>query len=252
MWQLIEGFEGKRPPTSARVLILRQIRLLTLSVSAIWFAAPVRADLITFTAGNLPPFDGVNITQGSHPVVGTVDGQQVDFTSSQSLSAPASGEAKVIAVDSKSKEIATTDLVISLDDKTQGFEKLILDAHLTKGKGGFGSGGDVYVTVKGIDKNGSAFELDNVKDPSGYSIGNGQNFLTVLANDGAFIKSVEISAAMGWTETKQVRMYSLGPLPSPPPPTHGPSGVPEPSSLAVAIFGALGLWGFKAWRRLSS
>ena len=102
MCQLIEDFEGKRRPTSARELMLRRIRLLILSVSAIGLAAPVRADLITFTSGNLPPFDGVNLTKGSHPVVGTVDGQQVDLTSSQSLSAPASGEAKIIAVDSKS------------------------------------------------------------------------------------------------------------------------------------------------------
>jgi hypothetical protein len=214
---------------------------------------PARADLITFTSGNLPPFDGVDITQGSHPVVGIVHGKQVDFTSSQSLSAPANGEAKIIAVDSKVKEIATTDLVISLGDKTQGFEKLIFDAHLTNGKGRFGSGGDVFVTVRGIDKSGSAFELDQVKDPSGYSIGNGQNFLTIVANDGAFIKLVEISAAKGWTETKQVRMDGLGLLPSPPPPPGGgPFSAPEPSSMVIATFGALGLWGFKARRRRSS
>jgi hypothetical protein len=216
---------------------------------------PAQASLITFMAGNVPPFGGVSITQGSHPVVGVVDGMQVDFTSVQSLSAPASGEAKVIAVDSKGKEVATTDLAIALDSKTQGFDKLIFDAHLTSGKGGFGGIGDVYLTVKGIDKLGNVFELDNVKDPGGFTIGKGENLLTIVANDGAVMTSVEITATKGWTETKQVRMDGLGPIPiplppPPPPPPQGPSPVPEPSTMGIALLGLIGIVG-RALRRQS-
>src|SRR4051812_20012854 len=72
MCQLFEDFHGKRPPSSARALMLRWIWLLILSVSAIWLDAHVGADLIALTSSNLPPFEGVNLTQGSHPVVGVV------------------------------------------------------------------------------------------------------------------------------------------------------------------------------------
>jgi hypothetical protein len=204
---------------------------------------PAQASLITFTPGNVPPFDGVNITKGSNPVVGIVDGLQVDFTSVQRLSSPASGEAKVIAVDSKGKEVATTDLGIALDSKTKGFDKLIFDAHLTSGKGSFGALGDVYLTVKGVDKSGHLFELDNVKDPSGFSIGKGENFLTIAANDGAVMTSVEITAAHGWTETKQVRMYGLDPIPDLPPPPPPVDPVPEPSTTAIALLALIGFAG---------
>jgi hypothetical protein len=214
---------------------------------------PAEGSLIEFSKGNDSPFDVVKIHEGSSPVGGDVDKLQVDFNSSQDLSAPTGG-AKVIAVapppkvknKPKPKEVATTDLMITLDSKTKGFDKLVFDAHLTSGKGGYGTPGDVFLTINGVDKSGNPFELDHVKDPAGYSIGKGENFLTIVATNGSIMTSVEIFAPYGWTETSHIEMYGLSKIPHHK--FNAPLHAPEPSTMAIALLGLIGFAGAGLYR----
>jgi hypothetical protein len=207
----------------------------TIAAAVLFVTAPVQASLISFSLGHHPPYDELAIKKGSHPVFGNADGWKVDFASLQSLSAPS--VAKIIAINSKGKEIATNDLVISLDKKTEGFSKLVFDSYLSTGKGGVGGGGAVYLTIKGVDKSGKAFEVDKIKDPGGYKIGKGANFLTIVAKDGALLTSVEIVGPRGWTETRQIGMDGFKKLPHG---KDGPHHAPEPSTMIIALLGVAG------------
>ncbi|MBI1915358.1 MAG: PEP-CTERM sorting domain-containing protein, partial [Planctomycetes bacterium] len=72
-----------------------------------------------------------------------------------------------------------------------------------------------------------------------YDLGNGNNFLTIVASNGEYILSVTVDAAGGFKDLKQPRISG--------------AAAPEPSTIALALVGVagLGLGGLRRLRRRS-
>src|SRR5262249_55326982 len=93
----------------------------------------------------------------------------------------------------------------------------------------------------------TAFGLDAAKNPeqksATFNLGNGSNFSTTVASLGEVLTKVNLTfspAESGITDLKQVRISGL----------EGAiiQSAPEPSSMAIAAFGALGMIGYGLWR----
>jgi hypothetical protein len=200
------------------------------AVLALTIAPSARAG-ITFTLGNHPQPGEENVlfktTQTGSLVTGFTNhtATEVDFSSTQTLFASAKGQAKIEAVDSKTGgQVPVTDLTIALAKGTYG--DLIMNPEIT---GGIGKKGDATVTVVAND---GTFHFT-------YGLGNGNNFLTIVATGGETILSTNISAPKGFTDLKQPRISGLG-------------SVPEPSTLGLAGTGLLSLLAAYGWRRRHS
>jgi len=173
---------------------------------------PSRADII-FTLGNNPQQPGeenvlLNKGTSGSTVSGTTNqsGTVVDFTSAtQTLSEPANGQARIEAVDASGNQVALSDIsAITLASGAPYFD-LIFNSHIG---GTIGTaGGTETVTV-----------LDNlgVTHPFSFSLGNGENFLTIVATNGQSIASTAISYPTGFTDLQQVRIsLSASVIPEP-------------------------------------
>ena len=124
-------------------------------------------------------------------------GLLVNFTSTQVLSEPANGQAKIEATNNGS-QVPVTDVSFSLANGT------FTDAIFNPFIGGIiGSPGDVTITVLGKDAMANPETLTET-----FSLKNGQNFLTVLALNGEVIDSISLSAitGFGFTDLRQVRI----------------------------------------------
>jgi len=186
---------------------------------------------VIFTLGNVPQPGEENVllnkgTSGS-TVSGTTNrsGTVVDFTSAtQTLSEPANGQARIEAIDSSGNQVAVSDIsAITLASGAPYFD-LIFNSHIG---GTIGTaGGTETVTV-----------TDNlgVAHPFSFTLGNGENFLTIVATNGESIASTAISYPTGFTDLRQVRI-SL-------------SAVPEPSTCVLAGTGMVSLLLADRWRR---
>ena len=158
---------------------------------------------ITFTLGNNPQPDEENVllnngTSGS-TVSGTTNqsGVTVNFISAtQILSEPSSGQARIEAT-SGGSQVALTD-ISSITSATGPFGDLIFNMFIGGTIGT--SGGTATISV-----------LDNLGGTSTFSetLGNGQNFLTVVASAGESIDSVAISYPVGFTDLRQVRISGI-------------------------------------------
>ena len=158
---------------------------------------------ITFTLGNNPQPGEENVllnngTSGSI-VSGTTNesGVTINFTSAtQILSEPSSGQARIEAT-SGGSQVALSD-ISSITSATGPFGDLIFNMFIGGTIGTSGAAATISV-------------LDNLGFTSTFSetLGNGQNFLTVVASAGESIDSVAISYPVGFTDLRQVRISGV-------------------------------------------
>jgi len=206
---------------------------------AFLFLSPLALNAsIIFTLGNNPSND-VNILLNSGATGTTVIGSPnmspgviVDFSSTQSLSEPSSGQARVAANPEGSP---LTNLTISLANGLT-YGDLIINPFI----GGLCAnctGGASTITVRAVSSNGTA-EAPAVF--TGLTVGNGNNFLTIVATGGESIVSTTISVAGGFNDLRQPRIS-------------GPFAAAVPESSTYLLIGVgLGLLGFLGRRRFRS
>ncbi len=188
------------------------VPLLTLIVSVAFSVITAKADSVTFTLGNNPQQDEENILLSSGLNGITVFGLtnqtqlQVAFSSTtDTLVEPSSGQARIEALDGLVNNIR-----ITIPNGT--FHDIILNPF-------FGSG-TADVTV--VTANNQVFNFS-------YTLGNGENFLTIVADPGTAIFSVTISASGGFTDLRQPRISGAE------------GNVPEPATMFLFGSGLLGI-----------
>ncbi|MFL1462179.1 hypothetical protein ACI6QG_08255 [Roseococcus sp. DSY-14] len=180
------------------------------AAAAISLAAPARADIV-FTIGNVPQTDE-NVLLNSGETGNTVFGETnqtstvVRFDSTQTITLPANGQARV--------EADMGDLTnVAISVPGFSFTSIIFNPR--------SGDGDLDVTVSASD---GVFGFS-------YPLGNGQNFLTITAINGETIFSVALSADDGFADLRQVRIGGLAAI----------VDVPVPMSLALFGMGLAGL-----------
>ena len=198
---------------------------------------------IVFTLGNNPSGE-VNILLNSGMTGNTVQGTLnslpgifVNFTSTQILTEPSSGQARVSANPEGSP---LTNVTISLANGGS-YGDLIINPFV----GGPGvcslcTGGASTITVNAISSSGIA---EAPVTFSGLTLGNGNNFLTIVATGGESIVSTSIVAPGGFDDLRQPRISG---------PFLGPGQllgtIPEPATYSFLLTGlgliALG-WKFR-------
>jgi len=192
---------------------IERLAVLSLVFGAVLLlsGARAKADSVTFTIGNNPQSDEENILLNSGATGTTVFGLtnqtnlQVAFSSTtDTLVEPSSGQARVEALDG-----LLNNITISVPNGT--FHDIILNPF-------FGSG-TANVTV--VTANNQTFTFS-------YSLSNGQNFLTIVADPGTAISSFTINAPGGFTDLRQPRISGAA------------SNVPEPATLLLFGMGLLG------------
>jgi len=188
----------------------------------VWPASS-RADII-FTLGNDPQPGEENVLLNKGTSGNTVFGETnqshilVQFDSPQTLFEPANGQARIEATDGNN-QIGLTDITITVPTGT--YTDLIFNPAIVGNIGVPGGTLNVDVTENNGDVSSFAYEL-----------GNGNNFLTIVATNGQLISSTSLSYSLaeGFSDLRQVRISGVqGQV------------IPEPSSLALAGIGGLGV-----------
>jgi len=182
------------------------------AIPAIFFlSSPVHAG-ITFTLGNNPQPDDENVQFNSNTSGTTVFGQTnqsgitVQFTSStNTLVASSNGQASVAA-----ESGSVTNITVSVPNGS--FQDLIVNP--------FNGSGTATITAIANEPGGGT-----QTSTFSYTLGNGQNFVTIVASSGESIASVTIDASGGFGDLRQPRISGVV--------------VPEPGTLT--IFAGLGM-----------
>ena len=181
-----------------------------LAATIVFAHGTARADAVTFTIGNNPQPDEENVLLNNGTTGTTVFGLtnqtqlQVAFSSTtDTLVEPSSGQARVEALDG-----LVNNITISIPGGT--FTDIIVNPF-------FGSG---TATVSVLTANSQTFTFS-------YTLSNGQNFLTIVADPGTLISSVTISAPGGFTDLRQPRIS-------------GAAAIPEPATIMLFGTGLLG------------
>jgi len=186
-----------------------------------------QADVV-FTTGNHPQPGEANVLLNSGgfgmTVTGTTNslpGVVVDFTSTELELEPSSGQARVSG---DPEHTPLTDMTISLAGGAT-YSDLIFNPFIG-GCHACVKGGTGTVTVDALDSHGVA-EMPSVFT---YTIGNGNNFLTITTTNGEKIVSTQIQDAGGsFDDLRQPRISGFGATP-----------VPEPSNYVPIMGLALG------------
>ena len=187
----------------------------TCLIAFVWWAciSTLQASVI-FDLGNHPQPDEVNILLNSGQSGTTVTGTSnffpnliVDFSSTQSLLAPSSGQARITG---NPTGTPLTNMIISLAGGLT-YSDLIINPFI----GGCSqciSGGTGTISVLAKDSHG------NLEPPAvfTYPIDNGNNFLTISTTNGERIVSTSIVNVGGsFHDLRQPRISGVGAIPEP-------------------------------------
>ncbi|WP_040674383.1 PEPxxWA-CTERM sorting domain-containing protein [Nitrobacter sp. Nb-311A] len=139
-------------------------------------------------------------------------GDRVTFTSNEALTVPASGAARISAVDG-----SLNNLEWHLSDPTLGYDLGVFNINVPNQNGGPATSVTVY-----------AYDQNNTEFSNTFNLGNGQNFFTVDSDDLQSITSIRFEAFGGIVDdVRQVRIDGITSI----------AAVPEPSTWAMMILG---------------
>ena len=176
-------------------------KLLLLITAAVLLPAVSWATII-FTLGNNPQpgEENVLLNQGeTGPIVTGSTNQShigVNFVSpaGQTLTIPANGQARIEAT-SGGNQVALSQIDFALAP----FTDAIFNMHIG---GTIGTSGGA-ATIKAFDNLGGTSSFTT-------TLGNGENFLTVVASNGESIVDIDIAYPTGFTDLRQVRISGAG------------------------------------------
>ena len=174
-----------------------------LPLAIVLFAPSLSRANLSITLGNNPQPSEENVLLNTgttgNAVLGTLNqsGLLVNFTSTQVLTEPSNGQARIEATNNSS-QVPVIDISFSLANGT--FTDAIFNSFIG---GTIGSPGDATITVDGKDAMANPETFTET-----FSLGNGQNFFTVVASNGEGIDSISLSAinGFGFTDLRQVRI----------------------------------------------
>src|SRR5215813_9311766 len=185
----------------------------------------IRAEII-FTLGNNPQPGEMNILLNSGGtgtlVVGQPNGDQsviVDFASIQAILEPSSGQARVSANPQGSP---LRNLTISFENGLT-YGDLIINPFIG-GQCTACTGGASTITVNAVASNGTP-EAPFIF--TGLNVGNGNNFLTIVASGGESVVSTSIDVPGGFADLRQPRISG---------PFNPFTAIPEPG--IIMLFGS--------------
>lgn len=174
---------------------------------------PSRADII-FAPGNIPQTDEnvlLNTGVSGNPIFGTTNqtGFSVRFASNETLTAPANGQARIVAADG-----TLTNLTIDIPGAT--FSSVILNIDSV-------ASGSVTFLV--TENNGQT-------NTASFSLGaSGSNFFTITAINGQRISSVNLMTTVAVADVAQVRIGGA----------QRTAAVPEPTTMLLLGTGLAGI-----------
>jgi hypothetical protein len=173
---------------------------------AIALLLPTVSWAITFELGNNPQPNEENVLLSNGTtgmlVTGVTNqsGFVINFTSTQVLSEPSTGQARIEATNNSS-QVALANMSFSLANGGT-FDDAIFNMFIG---GTIGSPSNATITAVAND---GTFQFTT-------ALGNGSNFLTIFANSGEVINSISIDAN-GFTDLRQVRISgATAPTPVP-------------------------------------
>ena len=170
-------------------------RLLALAIALL---LPTVSWAITFQLGNNPQpgEENVLLNNGTTGMLVTgitnQTGFVINFTSTQVLSEPSSGQARIEATNNSS-QVALANVSFSLANGGT-FDDAIFNMFIG-GIVGTG-GGNAVITAVANDGN---FQFST-------TLGNGSNFLTIVATGGEVLESIGIAYSNGFTDLRQPRI----------------------------------------------
>ena len=203
-------------------------KIILLATLALLLPSPSWATAI-FTPGNNPQPGEVNVLLSNGTTGNTVQGTTnmsgfaVNFISTQTITEPSSGQARIEATNNGS-QVGLTNVNFSLANGGT-----FTDAIFSMSIGGTVGASGGTATITAVTNDGTFTFMQ--------AIGNGSNFLTITTSGGETINSVGISYANGLTDLEQVRISGAA----------ARATVPE-TGATVSLLG-LGLAGLGIFRR---